>query len=83
MTKMSTRKSRLLVEFSDAVRERGRLREVTMEFSPYGIKVRLKGMRSSYEISPASVYNSAVLKDVERKRAERKLQSSSRLHRRR
>jgi RecA-family ATPase len=83
MTKMSSRKSRLIVEFSDCVRERGRLREVTMEFSPYGIRVRLKGMRSSYEISPASVYNVAVLKDVERKRQERKAQSKTRLRGRR
>jgi hypothetical protein len=72
MTKMSERKSRLSVEFSDAVRERGRLREVVMDFSPYGIKVRLKGMRASYDISPASVYNQAVMKAVAARRAEKK-----------
>lgn len=72
MTSLATRKSRLRVEFSDAVRERGRLREVTMEFSPYGIKVRLKGMRQGFDISPASVYNQAVLKFVAAQRAEKK-----------
>lgn len=72
MSRLDQRKSRLVVEFSDCVRERGRLREVTMELSPYGLKVRLKGMRSTYNISPAAIYNRAVLLEVERKRAEKK-----------
>ncbi|MDE2020841.1 MAG: hypothetical protein KGJ13_10940 [Patescibacteria group bacterium] len=69
---MDQRKSKLVVEFSDCVRERGRLREVTMEFSPYGIHVRLKGMRQGFDVSPASVYNLAVSKFVTAKRAEKK-----------
>ena len=72
MTALDKRKTRLSVEFSDAVRERGRLRPVTMEFSPYGVKVRLKGMRVAFDISPASIYNQAVLKAVAAKRAEKK-----------
>lgn len=72
MTDLSTRKTRCVVQFSDCVRERGRLREVIMELSPYGAKVRLKGMRSSFDISPASIYNMAVLKFVAAQKAEKK-----------
>ena len=72
MTSLAKRKTRLLVEFSDCVRERGKLREVTMELTPYGLSVRLKGMRSSFEISPAAVYNRAVLLAVEKARSEKK-----------
>lgn len=72
MTSLAKRKSRLRVEFSDAVRERGKIREVTMEFTPYGVRVRLKGLRSAYDISPAAIYNKAIMLEVERRRAERK-----------
>jgi len=72
VTSLAKRKTRLSVEFSDCIRERGKLREVTMDFTPYGIKVRLKGLRSVYEISPAAIYNRAVLLEVERRRAEKK-----------
>lgn len=72
MTSLAKRKTRLSVEFSDTVRERGKLREVTMDFSPYGIKVRLKGLRSAFEVSPASIYNLAVSKHVQRLREEKK-----------
>jgi hypothetical protein len=67
----SKRKSRK-VEFSDVVRERGKSREVTMEFTPYLVSVRLKGMRQRFEISPAGIYNYAVRIAVERRRLERK-----------
>ena len=72
MNNLATRKTRLSVEFSDCVRERGKLRNVTMDLSPYGIRVRLKGMRAGYDISLARIYNQAVLLEVERKRKERK-----------
>lgn len=72
MNNLSKRKTRLTVEFSDTVRERGRLREVTMEFNPYCVTVRLKGMRQRYEISPAGIYNMAVRVAVEKARAERR-----------
>lgn len=72
MTALDKRKTRLSVEFSDAVRERGRLRPVTMDLTPYGVRVRLKGMRCSFDVSPASVYNLAVLKFVAAKKAEKK-----------
>lgn len=72
MTSLAKRKTRLTVEFSETVRERGRSREVTMEFTPYGITVRLKGLRTRYEVSPAGVYNLGAKLAVEKRRAERK-----------
>lgn len=77
MTSLAKRKSKLSVEFSDCVRERGKLREIVMDFSPYGVKVRLKGMRSAFEVSPASIYNLAVLKFVTAQKAEKKARKSS------
>jgi hypothetical protein len=78
MTKMAERKTRLSVEFSDCVRDRGKLREVTMVFTPYEISVRLKGMRQSYSVTPAAIYNAAVMREVERLRAERKARKAKR-----
>lgn len=72
MTPLDKRRTKLAVEFSDAVRERGKLRPVTMCFSPYGVTVRLKGMKVSFDVSPASIYNLAVLKAVAAKMAEKK-----------
>ena len=78
MSQLAKRKTRLSVEFSDCVRERGKLREIIFDLSPYGIKVRLKGMRSTFEISPASIYNRAVLMAVEKAKAERKAKKGKR-----
>jgi hypothetical protein len=72
MTALSKRKTRLCVEFSDAVRERGRSREVVAELTPYCIRVKLKGMRTVFEVSPAGVYNFAVQRAVIAARAEKK-----------
>jgi hypothetical protein len=71
VTVLSKRKTRAIVEFSDAVREKGKLREVVMILSPYGLSVRLKGMRTAFEVSPASVYNLAVVKHVNAPKAEK------------
>ena len=71
MSVLANRKTRCILEFSDCIRERGKLREIVFELSPYGIKVRLKGLRAAYEITPASVYTSAVSKFVVQKRAEK------------
>ena len=78
MTDLSTRKTRCIVQFSDAVRERGKLREVIFQLTPYGISVRLKGMRSAFEVSPASVYTLAVLKSVQKARDEKKAKKGKR-----
>ncbi len=72
MSKLCERKSRLVAEFSETIRERGRSREIIVQLSPYNIKVKLKGTRTWYDLSPASCYNLAVAKEVARIRAERK-----------
>jgi hypothetical protein len=72
MTTLEKRKSRLQIITSDVVRERGKLREVVLEAHPYFATVRLKGMRSSFEVSWAGIYNMAVRLEVEKKRAEKK-----------
>lgn len=72
MTALEKRKSRLVVEASDCIRERGKLREVTLELHPYTMSVRLKGMRQSFEVSYASIYNLAVKQAVEKARAEKR-----------
>lgn len=71
MSVLSKRKTRCVLEFSDTVRECGKLREIIFELSPYGISVRLKGLRSSYEITPASVYTTAVMRQLSRLKAEK------------
>jgi hypothetical protein len=71
MAKLAKRKSRLSVEFSDTVRERGKLREVIMDFTPFVVSVRLKGLRTSYPITAASIFNRAVMIATEKKRAEK------------
>ncbi len=72
MTALNKRKSRLTFETSDAVRERGKLREVIIEATEYTASVRLKGTRKRFEISWAGIYNHAVRVAVEKARAEKK-----------
>ena len=73
MTSLSERKTKLIVETADAVRERGKLREVVIECSsPYFCTVRLKGTRTRFPISYASIYNRAASIAAEAARAERK-----------
>jgi hypothetical protein len=71
MSKLEKRKSRLLVEFSDCIRERGKSRPIVMELFPYAVRVRLKGMRQSVEVTPASIWNLGMMKFVAQKRAEK------------
>lgn len=72
MTSLEKRKSQLRIITSDVVREHGKLREVVLEAHPYYATVRLKGMRSGYQVSWAGIYNMAVRLHVERARAEKK-----------
>lgn len=72
MRSLLNRKSKLIFQTADAVRERGRLREVVIEAHPGYAMVRLAGMRTAYPISYAGIYNAAVRIAVERERAERK-----------
>ena len=79
MTRLASRKSRLLIETSDTVRERGKLREVVLEPHPYTVSVRLKGMRQRFEVSYAGIYHFAAKVAAEKARAERKAKKAGRL----
>jgi hypothetical protein len=72
VTSLANRKTRLKFTTCDAVRERGKLREIVLEPHPYTVTVRLLGLRRSFEISYAAIYNLAVLKHVEQQRAAKK-----------
>jgi len=74
MTKLPGRKSRLMIETSDTVREKGKLREVIVEPDPQGytVALRLKGTRARFEIAWNQIYLAAVKIAVERQRQERK-----------
>lgn len=78
MTALAKRKSRLTFETSDAVRYRGRLREVVIEATEYTAAVRLKGTRQRFEMSWAGIYNHAVRVAVEKARAEKKAKKGGR-----
>ena len=80
MTSLAQRKSKLTIETSDTVREHGKLREVTIEATPYYAVVRLKGLRQRFEVSWAGIYNQAVKIAVEKQRAERKARRKQNAH---
>jgi hypothetical protein len=72
MTRLSKRKTRLVITTEDLVRERRKLREVVVEAHPHHAEVRLLGLRKSYVISWAGIYNLAVRNAVEKERAAKK-----------
>lgn len=72
MTALSKRKSRLLISTEDSVYDSGRRREVMLEAHPYHATIRLKGMKTTFEVSWASVYQLAVKQAVEAARREKR-----------
>lgn len=72
MTALTERKSRLRIETSDTCRESGAYREVILEAHPFHAIVRLKGLRTSYEVSWSSIYSLAVKQAVDAERREKK-----------
>lgn len=79
MTNLEKRKSRLVFTTCDIVRERGKVREVVLECLTTTVNVRLAGMRTSYPISYAAIYNRAVAIAVEKSRAEKKAKRGRRI----
>lgn len=73
MTALSQRRTKLVIETSGQIREQGRYREVIIEAQPYHAVVRLKGLRTSFEISYEAIYSLAVKQAVAKERAERKV----------
>jgi len=72
MTSLDKRKTKLVFTTCDTVRQRGRLREVVLECKPYFAMVRLSGMRTSFAISYATIFETAARIKAERDRAEKK-----------
>jgi len=72
MTRLSDRKTRLIIETADVVRERGKSREVIIEPSPYIAVIRLKGRRQRLEVSWAGIYMFAARVAADKARAEKK-----------
>ena len=59
MTTLSNRKTRLVFETADTVRENSKLRAVIIEAQPMIAYVRLKGTRRAFPISYAAIYHAA------------------------
>ena len=74
MTTLSNRKTRLVFETADTVRENSKLRAVIIEAQPMIAYVRLKGTRRVFPISYAAIYHAAGRIEAERVRAEKKAQ---------
>jgi len=72
MTSIARRKTKLVIETSDTVRDHGKYREVIVEAHPLHATVRLKGMRTAYTIDWASVWSMADRAEAERVRREKK-----------
>lgn len=72
MTNLVTRKTKLIFTSADIVRESGKFREVVIEAHPLHATVRLKGLRTGYDIPWSSIWSMAVRAEVEKTRAEKK-----------
>jgi hypothetical protein len=72
MTRLSKRKTRLVITTEDLVRERRKLREVVIEAHPHHAEVRLLGLRKSYAVTWSGIYSLAVKRAVEQERAAKK-----------
>lgn len=78
MTRLSKRKTRLVITTEGLVRERGKLREVVIEAFPHHAEVRLLGLRKSYAITWAGIFSKAVAIAVELERAEKRAAKKAR-----
>jgi hypothetical protein len=72
MTNLVTRKTKLIFTSADVMREQGKFREVVIEAHPLHATLRLKGLRTGYDIPWSSIWSMAVRADVEKKRAEKR-----------
>ena len=75
MSKLTTRKTKLMIETADTVRECGAYREVILEAdsrTPTLLTVRAKGLRTRYTVEASTVYHLAVKLYFEQKRREKK-----------
>jgi hypothetical protein len=79
VSKLTERKSRLVVETANTVYDRRREREILMELKPGYMILRLKGTRAEFNLSYVSALNLAIRNDKLRKQLEKaKLKKVSR-----
>lgn len=71
MSKLSQRKSRLVVETENTVYERGRNRKIIVELRPGYAIYRLKGTRRMVVVSYTSALNLGIHNEALRKRLEK------------
>ena len=71
MTRLDSRKSRLIFTTSDTIRERGKLREIILEPTPYLVTIRLKGCRQRLQLSYGAIYSLAAKIAAEQARKDR------------
>jgi hypothetical protein len=72
MSKLAKRKSKLVFETEDTVRERGKHRQVIVEAHVGYAVFRLKGLRTGYTGSYGGIYQFLVRQAVEKARLEKK-----------
>jgi hypothetical protein len=72
MTHLTKRKSKLVFTTADAIRYKGKLREVVIEVSPFIATCRLSGTSTRYEMSWSGVFTHAARVYADKVRAERK-----------
>lgn len=73
MTRLSERRTRLIVTTGGEIKERGKYRAVVLELKPQVMMVRLLGTRRYLPISYEDVYQTAAKREADRKRAEKKV----------
>lgn len=72
MTRLTDRKTRLVVTTGGEIKERGKCRAVVLELKPLVMLVRLLGTRRVLPISYEDVYQTAAKREADRRRAERR-----------
>lgn len=74
MTNIADRKTRLIIETPSEIQGR----PIVLQAEPWGLNVRLKGLRTPYKITWAQVYNRAAILEVEAARAAKKAAKKAR-----
>lgn len=79
MTSLEQRKTKLKFETASAVFDRGHYRPVVIIAHAAYAEIRLKGTRTSYVATYASMYHAAVKAEVEAQRREAKAKKKGQL----
>lgn len=70
--RLTDRKTRLVFETADEIRERGKYRQVVIEAQPTHATIRLKGTHKRLLLSWAGIYQFAAKAEADRIRSEKK-----------